>query len=473
MNTTFKKALSVMLCVIIAMSCLSVGGYAVSQEDWASYWDSYSSTGYAAYASPGKDETQRGISWYSPAGDYAASVKLSLSTDMKDSQTFSSGKNILKTPEGDRANKIIVSGLEKGKTYYYTCSVGENEFTCVQSFTTSAGSDFSAFYTTDIHISDDNLEATTCNLNSALKSAFAVNSGISLFLSAGDQATSALRSEYTGFVSSPFMQRLTVAPSIGNHDRKAVNYKYFKNVPNENKCYFTSSYIGSDYYFTKGDVLFLMLDTNNVSAADHRNFIRSAVRANPDCKWRVAVFHHDLYGGRIEKREQENELLRLILTPIIDEFKIDLALMGHSHFYTISNVIYNDETVLPTKDLDEVVDPKGTIYMVSGSINSARVPDTEPPLGKSIGKSYLTSEKIYNILDFSEDSVTIKSYTVESGEFESFKITKTSPSGGLPGARTAFHDPCIRFISIIAAFFNNFGQTFKYFEAYLKDIFNK
>ena len=118
-----------------------------------------------------------------------------------------------------------------------------------------------------------------------------------------------------------------------------------------------------------------MKKQNNISFVPSwsEQFIKDAVKANPDAKWKVMMGHHDLYSGRLPHRESENALLRMIWGPLCDEFGIDLMLLGHSHYYTVTNVLYNNKTVQPYAK--EMVDPEGTVYMVSGSINRPRDDD--------------------------------------------------------------------------------------------------
>lgn len=470
-NNLLRKSVSVLLCVALLLGCGGLVGYA-ADVSWEQYWDDYVSDGSALYMSPGSSETSRGFSWFSPADSGKCFVEISPNSDMMDSLIFY-GKSVI-TPQKDKRNRVTVTGLSLNAEYYYRYGNGDVRSE-TYSFSTLPSNDFSAFYTTDIHIAESSsdefsIRDRSYNLDRTLSAAFEKNDDISLILSGGDQASNGLRSEYVGLVASLYFTKIPFATTIGNHDRKAPTYRYFKNVPNENDKYITSSYIGSDYWFVKGDVLFFMLDTNNTSAEDHRNLIKRAVALNPDVKWRVAVFHHDLYGGRIESRESDNRLMRKILTPIFDEFKLDLVLMGHSHYYTISNVIFDDKTVLETAELDEVTNPEGTVYMVSGSINNPRADNdgVVPPLGENAGKSYLTMEKIYNIIDFTENSISIHSYTVESGEeFESFTITKTTKNGGHPDSKPGFMDVVLRYISVIAGFFNNIGRTLDYLQTYI------
>ena len=95
--------------------------------------------------------------------------------------------------------------------------------------------------------------------------------------------------------------------------------------------------------------------------------------------------------------------------------------------------------------------------MVSGSLNRPR-DDEDIGLSENIGIAHLTQEKIYNIIDFKDDSITVKSYTLESNEmFASYTVEKTSKDGGHPDKITAFYQPIVRFIGTIYAFFNNIG----------------
>jgi hypothetical protein len=201
------------------------------------------------------------------------------------------------------------------------------------------------------------------------------------------------------------------------------------------------------------------MDSNNANADGHVDFIESAINANPDVKWKVMMMHHDLYSGRIPHRESENGLLRMIWGPVADEYGIDLVLLGHSHYYTVTNVLYAGKNI---ELLDSVMrDPAGTIYMVSCSITRPRGDDDELGLNKQVGFDYLTENATYNILDFSKDAITVKSYEAGADEpFNSFTIVKTSAQGGHKTETnffTTMWNKLVRKISSIYALFNNIG----------------
>lgn len=460
MKKSVKKFLSVFMAIImVALS--GVTSFAMDESEWATVFESADAkAGLTVFV--GSDESERNFTWYTEK-ENTPYVAVSADALFADAEKFTGTTE--KASDGDYVNHVTVTGLEYNTTYYYKATSGAYESE-VYSFTTASEKEFKAVYMTDIHISADSEENpdsifnNSLNLNNALEDAFARENDISVLLSAGDQASDGLECEYKGFSVSPWLKTISVATSIGNHDRKGVEYKTYTNLPNEYEEAKISSYIGDNYWFVKGDVLFLCVDTNNASGEDHAAFVHKAVNANPDVKWKVLMAHHDLYSGRIPHRESENALIRMMWAPIVDEYGIDLVLLGHSHFYTVSNVLYNNKTVAPLAA--EMIDPAGALYMVSCSINRPR---EEEELGLNedvIGFDYLTLEPTYNILTCSEDSITVESYEVGAEDaFNSFTITKTTKDGGheyKENAILTMFNNLVRKIGTIYALFNNIGR---------------
>ncbi len=456
MKSRKLKILSCFLAFVMLFTSASPAFAVTPLESWKAYWETADAqAGIVMF--PGADDSQRNFSWYTD-DDAVPEIRLSLDKNLGSYETFK-GYSV-QTYGGDYANKVTVTGLENGKTYYYQCIAGDFK-SAVYSFETDSDNDFTALYVTDIHVSYDaknpeHIKETAYNFDLTVNEALETNDDISLILSAGDQASEGLQCEYIGLTATPKVKSIPIATTIGNHDRKGVDYKTFTNMPNQQDM-MVSSYVGSNYYFVKNNVLFLVMDSNNASAIDHRNFVKKAVKDNPDVDWKIMMFHHDLYGGRIPRRESENELLRILWAPIADEFGIDLVLLGHSHYYTVSNVVYNNETVAPLTNGGTVTDPEGTVYMVSGSLNRPRE-EEEISLGKNIGIEYLTQDKIYNLIDFTEDSITVKSYAVESDIcFSSFTVEKTNKDGGHSDKMPPLYNFIVRFIGTVYAVFNNIG----------------
>lgn len=53
---------------------------------------------------------------------------------------------------------------------------------------------------------------------------------------------------------------------------------------------------GGDYWFMYNGTLFMSLNSNNTSTAEHKAFMKEAMDANPDAIWNVVTFHHSTYS---------------------------------------------------------------------------------------------------------------------------------------------------------------------------------
>ena len=454
MKKTVRKILALVLTLVMTAS-VCVPAFAVSKDEWAAYWKTEDAKS-AVTVFPGSDESERRLSWYNEEKS-VPEVRLGESRDALD--TVFKGA-CMKATDGDYANKVTISGLKEDTVYYYQCVSGSYESAVYSFKTDKKDGKFSALYVTDVHISLEEDEPVSVKesarvFSQTLENAAEKRPDLSLVLSAGDQASSALECEYKGFSASPVLKSVSVATAIGNHDKKGTEYKTFKNMPNEDNGQLVKSYIGSDYWFVKDNALFLVMDSTTGSGVDHRYFVKEAIEQNPGVKWKIMMFHHDLYGEREPHRIPEVKIMELLWSPICDEFKIDLALLGHSHYYTVSNVIYGNRTVGAYQS--EMTDPKGTIYFTSGAVNRPETA-TEAPLGKNAGYAYLAPEAMYNLLDFDGDTLTVNSYTLESDElFNTFTITKTQENGGHPDKTRNPFDSLIRLIGTIYSFINNFS----------------
>lgn len=399
-------------------------GDKVYPEHLESQWANTEEAKRGITINPGKDESERNFSWYMSEAVTSCKVLISEKEDMSDEKAFAG--EIVTTYQGDNAAKVTVTGLEENKTYYYTCVSGE-EKSEVYSFKTEDDS-FSALYMSDIHVYDNpedknSLKDTSFAFANLIDKA-KEKSDINMILAGGDLATEGQRQEYEGLTFSKASRELTFSYVMGNHDRHSFDFKYFKNFPNE-MFGPMAGYQSGNYYFVKGDVLFLVIDTNNASSTAHRNTIKEAVKNHPDAKWRVVMMHHDLYGGSIPHRETECNLLRILFSPIFDEFNIDLVLMGHSHHYSVTDVVYNGESVEKIENGKTVNNAQGTVYFVSTSIGRPEEDSEITPsdlVAFSIDK---LTDSYYNIIDFSSDAIKVTSYYLDSDEeYVSFTLTK-------------------------------------------------
>lgn len=102
-------------------------------------------------------------------------------------------------------------------------------------------------------------------------------SDASFLLSAGDQVNNnSSESEYDGYLNHNAFLGLPMVTTIGNHDTANVAYDRHFNAANESELGKTNA--GGDSYFVYNNVLFMVLNTNNTSTAEHKQFMEQAIR---------------------------------------------------------------------------------------------------------------------------------------------------------------------------------------------------
>ena len=464
-----KKTLSLVLCLVMALSC-GITAFAdfTPTEDWQNKWSDYENNiAPAVTMFAGSDESERYIAWYSDTDE--GYVRLISGNETK---TFSATATAV--PDGSYRLKAVISGLSAGK-YAYTCHSSDFVSDCYE-FTVDNTDSVTAMYVSDIHMAieeenENSLMERSYIYNEALSAAMKQSDGkLDIIISGGDQASGGYIDELTAMSSPDYMKTVPFAPTVGNHDRKSVGYKYYTFLPNQTKMTF-KSYIATDYWVRYGDALFLMFDSCNTSMRGHYKFIREATRANEDAVWVIAVMHHDMFGGREPWLDSENTLLRILWTGLFDEYGVDMCLYGHSHFYSVSDVIYNNKTSLDLEGVKEITDPKGTVYLSTGSVNNfaSLLTDegTEHPVGDLAAFTYLRAEEpLYTLLDFTENTLTVNSYTVDDGEnFYSLTINKSDKAGGHTYRNTKWYlKGFTYFVSVIVNIINNYDMYKRYID---------
>jgi hypothetical protein len=461
-----KKTLALALCLIMAVS---VGSTALAVDvpaNWQNKWSDFGKNiAPAVTMFTGSDESERYIAWYSDTDQ--GYVELTAKGETK---KFTASPTAV--PNGTYRLGAVITDLVAGD-YAYTCHSGDWKSEKYE-FTVDKTDSVTALYVSDIHmaIEDENENALmerSYIYNETLRSAVKNSEGgLDIILSGGDQASGGYLEELTAMSSPDYMKTIPFAPTVGNHDRKSVGYKYYTFLPNQAEMTF-KSYIGTDYWVRYGDALFLMFDSCNTSMMGHYRFAKQATKANVDATWVIAVMHHDMFGGREPWLNTENTMLRILWTPLFDEYGVDMCLYGHSHFYSVSDVIYNNKTSLDLEAEKEITDPAGTVYLSTGSVNNfAPLLDDEgnvPPVGPLAAFTYLEEEEpLYTLLDFTKDTLTINSYTVNDDEnFYSLTISKSDKQGGHTYKNTKWYmKGFTKFVSVIVNIINNYDMYKRY-----------
>lgn len=433
-------------------------------ENWKANWDSYSSNYENVSLTPGVNETELNFAWYSKTVETPA-VKIAKNQEMSDAVTFEGTQETAVEIDGTQyySNKVTVENLTENTEYYY--QVFKNgEWTEAEEYSTKSFTSFSFLYVGDPQIgaskgqtneegdamssgsnkvttdADANLAARndSYNWNKVLNKAVSEHSEVSFMVSAGDQVNYAKNErEYAGYLGADALKSLPVSTTIGNHDSGSEQYTLHYNNPNafdESETDYTTgkTAAGTDYYYTYGDVLFIVLDTNNYNCATHENVIKKAISENQDAKWRIVMFHQDIYGSGLDHSDSDGIVLRTQLTPIFDENEIDVVLQGHDHTYSRTYQLTGDgqeHTAYDSSNYksDENFLTQNNCYVIMSDTESGTVVNPEGTVYIEANSS--TGSKFYNLIQTQQDYIAERSqtwtpsYSVISVDEDSFSIT--------------------------------------------------
>lgn len=302
--------------------------------------------------------------------------------------------------------------------------------------------------------------ATKADMSDAKEVEGKQNPNLSFVASAGDQVNNNNNEkQYAGYLGADALRSLPVATTIGNHDSGSAQYEMHYNNPN---AFDTSGYrntakytegktaAGTDYYYTYGNTLFIVLDTNNYNCATHENVMRKAIKENPNAKWKVVMFHQDIYGSGYDHSDSDGMVLRTQLTPLMDKYDIDVVLQGHDHTYSRTYQLQSDgqahdkfaktentanyakenncyEIVDTTKG-GTVVNPKGTVYLEANSATGSKFYNLITAKQDFISERSQTWTPSYSVVNVTDDSFEVTTYDADTGKVldgsSSYKIVK-------------------------------------------------
>lgn len=528
-----KKTAKQILCGVLAAGmtvCSTATAFAAtahfsdatedtSWSSWVQQWESVHKNYEQVSLTPGKNASELNFAWYSKLGVTATPVvKLSTKSDMSGAKNFEGA--ISSAIDGYSTNKVTVTGLKENTTYYYTYMNNGTESKPAK-YTTKSFSSYKVMLVGDPQIgaskgqtvsTGDKLENQSdvdtaarndaFNWNTTLNTALKANPDISFIISAGDQINKNVNGtdpgnevEYAGFLSTTALKSLPVATTIGNHDATNKSYSFHFNNPNSFTAETSPSVAGNGYYYTYGSALFIVLNTNNYNCADHEALIKKAIAENPNTRWRIVVFHQDIYGSGLDHSESDGMALRTQLTPIIDKYKIDAVLQGHDHTYSRTYLLKSDGKAHASYDANKtgtgefdwdnvtdkatgkvypynpkdgdssaqaanaefiaqnncysiadvktnkVVNPQGTMYITTNSATGSKFYELIPKQQNFVAYRNQNWKPSYSVLSIDDKDFTIATYSVIDGKptqiDSTFTIEKTAANTAGNVAKTS------------------------------------
>ena len=375
----------------------------------------------------GSDETSRNLTWYANV-DTAGSVQWAKQSDMQDGlfpaqYNEAAATSIATNDAGFYSNQATMTNLEENTAYVYRVVNGD---TVSQIYTFETGDfdeGFSFILAGDPQIGAGNTESDTVGWDETLDTAIA-QLDPDFLVSAGDQVnTNNNETQYTGYLNDA-LTYLTSATTIGNHDSGSAAYNEHFNLPNES-TQLGATTAGTDYWFVYDNTLFMVINSNNRSTAEHKEFLESAIAQNPDVRWKTVVFHHSVYstashvddGDIIERREE--------LPPMFSELDIDVVLMGHDHVYTRTYMM-NGTTPDDSQGVQsEVTNPEGVLYLTANSASGSKYYDIKAPEAAYSAVMDQSYRRTITDIDVTDTSYTMTTYYMDTMEvLDTFTINK-------------------------------------------------
>lgn len=411
----------------------SLTGGSAAWQAWVDGWDTLAADYTQVSLTPGADETQVNFAWYSKDADGAATPVVHFGTDRSNlaayEGTSAAVDSSLTDGEAYSYNHVTVTGLQANTTYYYTVEKSGTQ-TEVQTYTTGDFESAQILYVGDPQIgaskgqpqNGEELVADSGAANTAARNdgfawdrtldiATAQNPGLDFVISAGDQVNKtgqAKEEEYAGYLAPDALASLPVATTIGNHD--SLNPDYMYHFYNPNQTGYGETEAGGDYYYSYGSGLFIVLNTNNYNVAEHEQAIQEAVASDPDATFRIVTIHQDIYGSGLDHSDTDGMILRTQLTPIFDEYDIDVVLQGHDHTYSRTKLLYGDGQTHGTYEFR--LNEDGSDYDWDNAYNTQT--DEQIPLypeegdteGQAAHDAFQADNNCYTIEDVEGNTVT-------------------------------------------------------------------
>lgn len=401
------------------MLSLSVSVFASSIEDWMQNWDAAVSDNSVISVSPGADSTQLHFAWLEKIGADTA-FRFGTSQTLTDADWLSVRESL--TVTGQKRCSVTAANLRADTQYYYayyrngawseTYSVRTPGDTLTTLFVADAQLGRSGdWHKKEVLLHD--VAGWDTTLNEAIRN----HPDITLCLSAGDQAEIGFsEQQFRLFLAPQALHALPIATTIGNHEF----YFPYLNLHFAHPNRFGGSAIHSlgdePYYFEKGNVLFVVLDSNNPFSLDQQAVLEKAVGAYPDTRWRVVMMHHSLYSCE-DTPDNGPTYLRKVFTPLFKKYGIDLVLSGHTHRYSRS------------KPVD------GITYLEGGCCSGCNCKASPEVLPIYSAAGYPQNNPVYSVLRFDENEISIDSFAVCEGEsilMDKGTVTGSIHSGELP-----------------------------------------
>ena len=306
---------------------------------------------------PGANPSQISFTWFTPRGhSRTALLQIAKVSELVNGQMPANPGQFTAVNSNVNnfydTNKVTVTGLEPNTAYAYRLGTGSEWSNNIFTFNTQNPD--GAYKV--IVFGDPQVGSSTTLWENTVRQATRHTPDAAFMISAGDQTNSNSNRDVIGYVTPSQLRSYPVMAVVGNHDNDpnadtegtyGADIGYLTHLyqwPNDTMR--AGRQLGGwDYYFSYGNTLYISINSNEKDVEAHRAFMRQAVASHPNATWKVAVFHHDIYGvgDHAGTGYGDAAAMQADWSPFLDEFGIDVAFNGHDHIYARSKIIKGNE----------------------------------------------------------------------------------------------------------------------------------
>ena len=368
--------------------------------------------------SPGRDETERNLAWFSTAQNpgeiYLAKADqiVNGAFPMDGYTSFPVTSYDEKVYKGIKYVKnATITGLEENTGYAYVYAV-DGELSDIYYFNVGSFGSFEFVYISDPQLQ----EAEDAPLWDFAIDRIVNGLGAEFLVCAGDQvSTMDDLSLYKGFINEE-LSGITFAPSVGpGHESPSILYSEHYNLPNLSTQYGVKN-PSANYYYVYNNVLFMHLNSTDKDAytnGEHATFVENTMKANPDADWAIVVMHYSFFTTGKYANDDSMIKYRNALAPKLTELGVDLVLSGHDHIYTRTHLM-DGTTVAQDVDIvgSTIHEPEGTLYVVAGSCSGTKYYEKTGDKDYAAAQRYKTKNAVK--ISVTETTLTLTSYDLTS-----------------------------------------------------------
>ncbi len=305
----------------------------------------------------GDASAQKGITWYTKVN---TASKVEITDENGNAVKAQIAYEDVFAFEGNYVHKAVVSGLEAGKTYYYTVG-DETVRSATGKFVTDNG-DSKVNFVAIADIQAGNQE----NFNKGAKvaaAAFKTLPEAEFIVNLGDFTDDSTNEEWDYYDNAmkDINLNTTIAPVAGNHDGLGV-WDWFNNM----FCLDTSESVqvlnGVNYSFDYGNVHFAVLNTNDILSVSlsQLQWLKNDMNST-EKDWKVVLMHKSPYSLGKDAKWPDALYLQSSLTKVLAQCDVDLVMSGHDHQYIRTKSLTNNK-----------LDDDGTTFVLAGTAGAKR-----------------------------------------------------------------------------------------------------